>query len=64
MSDDLDGLIAELDRTAARLRAGELDAAEAASLVDRCAELAGRLGAELDARARAAGPDPGQETLL
>jgi hypothetical protein len=66
MSDDtLDTLIRELEATAERLRAGELEPADAAALVERCAELAARVGTELDARARAAGePGPGQETLL
>ena len=37
---------------------------EAAELVERCAELAGRLGAEIDSRARVAGEAEGQERLL
>ena len=58
---DLDSLIRELETVAERLRAEQLDPNEAAELVDRCAELAGRLGGELDARGRAA---EGQERLL
>ena len=58
---DLDSLIRELETVSARLRAEQLDPNEAAELVDRCAELAGRLGGELDARGRAA---EGQERLL
>ena len=57
MSPDLEALIAELDGAAARLRAGELDAGEAADLVERCAELAGRIGAELDRAGREAERD-------
>jgi len=58
---DLDTLIRELESLAARLRAEQLDQAEAAELVERCAELAARIGGELDARGRAA---EGQERLL
>jgi exonuclease VII small subunit len=58
-------IVDELERAAARLRSGELDAKEAADLVERCAELAARLGAELEAMARKGeGGSPGQETLL
>ena len=46
---------------AERLRSEQLEPAEAAELVERCAELAGRVGGELDARGRAA---EGQERLL
>jgi hypothetical protein len=58
---DLDELIRELESTAERLRSEQLEPAEAAELVDRCAELAARVGGELDARGRAA---EGQERLL
>ena len=64
---DLDELIRELDESAARLRAGELDAVQAAELVERCAELAARVGAELDRAGREAerdAPAEGQEQLL
>jgi hypothetical protein len=54
----------ELEAAAARLRSGELDPAEAAELVERCAELAGRLGSEVDAESRAASETEGQERLL
>jgi hypothetical protein len=62
----LDTLVEELEQTAARLRSGELDGDAAAAAVERCAELASRVGAELDlqARAAAAGEPPGQERLL
>ena len=64
---DLDGLIRELEESAAQLRAGELDAVQAAELVERCAELAARVGAELDRAGREAerdAPAEGQEQLL
>jgi hypothetical protein len=58
-------LVRELEEAAAKLRGGELDAADAADLVERCAELAARLGGELERLARAGeGSSPGQETLL
>jgi hypothetical protein len=58
---DLDELIRELESVAERLRSEQVEPAEAASLVERCAELAARVGGELDARGRAA---EGQERLL
>jgi hypothetical protein len=58
---DLDSLIRELESTADRLRREEIPADEAADLVERCAQLAARVGGELDARGRAA---EGQERLL
>ena len=63
---DLDRAVAELRDSAERLRAGEVEGDEAAALVERCADLAARVGAELDRQARAAATDPlpGQETLL
>jgi hypothetical protein len=67
MNPDLDTLTRELGEAARRLREGEIDAAEAAALVERCAELAGRLGAELDRAARQVErdePADGQEQLL
>jgi hypothetical protein len=63
---ELDDAIAELRSAAARLRSGEIEPDEAAALVERCAELAARVGAELDRRA-SADPDDlpaGQERLL
>lgn len=63
----LDQLVAELEAAATRLRSGELEREEAAQLVEQCAELATRVGAELDREAREAGAKgerPGQETLL
>ena len=67
MTPDLDALISQLDAAAARLRSGEIDPEEAAELIERCAELAGRLGAELDRAAREVEREPaaeGQEQLL
>ena len=64
---DLDKLVTELEQAAAQLRAGELEREQAAQLVEQCAELAARLGSELDREAREAasrGERPGQETLL
>jgi hypothetical protein len=58
---ELDELIAGLEEIAQRLRTGQLDPDEAAQLVDRCAELAGRVGSGLDAAAR---ETEGQERLL
>jgi hypothetical protein len=62
--DSVEGLAEELEAVAERLRSGTLDQDEAATLVERCAELAGRLGAEIDTRARVAGEAEGQERLL
>ena len=66
MTDKLDGLVAELEAAAAGLRSGELGSDEAAELVERCAQLAVRIGGELDSESRAASEagDPGQERLL
>jgi hypothetical protein len=62
----LDDLVAELESVASRLRSEGIEPAEAAELVDRCAQLAARVGAELDAQGRAAesGGDTDQGTLL
>jgi hypothetical protein len=61
----LEDLVQELEGAAEQLRGGELDSAEAADLIERCAELAARLGGELEALARKGeGGSPGQETLL
>jgi hypothetical protein len=61
----LDDLVRELEQAAERLRSQELDSAAAADLIERCAELAARLGGELEALARKGeGGSPGQESLL
>jgi hypothetical protein len=61
---EADALSRELEEVATRLRSGEIETAEAAELVERCAELAARIGAELDAQSRAASETEGQERLL
>jgi exonuclease VII small subunit len=63
-TDALEQLIGELEDVAQRLRSGDLAPDEAAELVQRSADLAGRLGSELDARGRSAGRLEGQERLL
>jgi hypothetical protein len=60
----LEDLVAELEAVADKLRAEAIDADEAAALVERCADLAQRIGAEIDARSRTAGEAEGQERLL
>ncbi len=65
MTPELEELVAELENTADQLRAGDLSPEDAAAAVERCAELAARVGATLDAQARE--PDealPGQGELL
>jgi hypothetical protein len=52
--DRLDELVERLERTAAELRSGALDADRAAALVDECARAAADAGVELDRRVRAA----------
>ena len=64
MSDRLGSLVEELESLAARLRSGELESSTAAELVERCAELAAGIGAELESRGRAAQESQGQERLL
>jgi hypothetical protein len=61
---ELEALVAELEGVAARLRSGEVERAQAAELVERCAELAGRIGSALDDRSREAEEAEGQERLL
>ena len=60
----LEELAAELEAVADKLRAEAIDGDEAADLVERCAELAQRIGMEIDARSRSAGEAEGQERLL
>ena len=65
MSDTgLEELAAELEVVADKLRSDAIDPEEAAHAVERCAELAQRIGAEIDARSRSAGEAEGQERLL
>ena len=64
---ELADLVAQLEQTAARLRQGDLDREEAAALVERCADLANRVGAQLEREARDAASGEGsgaQEQLL
>jgi len=51
--DRLDALVERLEHIAAELRAGELQPARAATLVEECAGLAADASAELDRRVRA-----------
>ena len=60
----LTALAEELEAVADKLRADAVDADEAADLVERCAETAARLGAEIDSRARDVSESEGQERLL
>ena len=62
--DSLGQLAEELEAIVDKLRADAVDADEAADLVERCAEMAARLGSEIDARARGAAESEGQERLL
>ena len=62
--DSLAGLADELEAVADKLRADAVDSDEAADLVERCAEMAARIDAEIDARARGAAESEGQERLL
>jgi hypothetical protein len=62
--DSLTALAEELEAVADKLRADAVDADEAADLVERCAEMAARISAEIDARARGAVESEGQERLL
>jgi hypothetical protein len=64
VSAELDALVDELEAAAVRLRSGKLNADEAAALVDRCAELAARIGSGLDTAGREASHGEGQERLL
>jgi hypothetical protein len=62
----LDALIDDLERTADRLRAGDIEPAEASAVVESLAQKASEIGAALEREARttAPGEPPGQETLL
>jgi hypothetical protein len=64
-SEQLDNLVVQLEQLAGQLRDGDLPPEGAAAAVERCAELAAQIGAQLDALARE--PEetiPGQEELL
>jgi hypothetical protein len=60
--DALEGLIGRLEVAAEQLRSGDLSTDAAATLVEECAVLANRAGAELERRVHA--PARGQGTLL
>lgn len=64
--EQLDDLIARLERAAEQLRSGELSPDAAATMVEDCASLATQAAAELERRTRAevSAPAPGQDTLL
>jgi len=65
-TEDLDDMIARLERAAEQLRSGELSPDAAATIVEDCAALATQAAAELDelSRAEASAPPPGQDSLL
>ncbi len=52
MDADVDELIERLERSAERLRADDLPAADAARMIEECAELAVQASTELERRAR------------
>jgi hypothetical protein len=60
----LEPLIVRLERSAARLRAGDLPAEQAAELVEECARLAAEAANELDREVRAADVHVGAEDQL
>ena len=60
----LEELAEELEAVADKLRSGAIDPDEGAALVERCAELAQRIGAEIDSRSRSADGAEGPERLL
>jgi hypothetical protein len=64
--EQLDDLIARMERAAEQLRSGECSPDAAATLVEDCATLAAQAAAELEqlTRAEVPGPAPGQDTLL
>ena len=61
-TDPLEGLIERLEVAAEQLRSGDLSTDAAATLVEECAVLANRAGAELERRMHA--PPRGQGSLL
>ena len=62
----LEALSRRLEEAAGRLRADDVEPAEAKRLAGECAELAAEAAVELDRTSRGDGPDaaPGQEELL
>lgn len=65
-TEQLDDLIARLERAAEQLRSGEISVDAAATLVEDCAAIATEASAELERQARsiASAPPPGQDSLL
>jgi hypothetical protein len=65
-AENLDDLIARLERAAEQLRSGELSPDAAATMVEDCAMLATQAASELEqlTRAEASAPPPGQDSLL
>jgi polyhydroxyalkanoate synthesis regulator phasin len=61
MTERLAELTERLERTAARLRAGDLPPDEAAALIDDCARQAAEAAVELDRQVRAAADAPGDD---
>jgi hypothetical protein len=64
--EQLDDLIARMERAAEQLRSGECSPDAAATVVEDCATLAAQAVVELEelTRAEASAPAPGQDTLL
>ena len=64
--EQLEDLIARLERAAEQLRSGELSPDAAATMVEDCASLATQAATELEqlTRAELSTPAPGQDTLL
>jgi hypothetical protein len=62
--DQLDVLIARLERAGEQLRSGDLSADAAATLVEECAVLAGEASVELERRARVEESTGAQGSLL
>jgi uncharacterized protein Yka (UPF0111/DUF47 family) len=64
--EQLDDLIARMERAAEQLRSGECSPDAAATVVEDCATLAAQAAAELEelTRAEASARAPGQDTLL
>ncbi len=65
-AEQLDDMIARLERAAEQLRSGELSPDAAATVVEDCAALATQAASELEqlSRAEASAPPPGQDSLL
>jgi hypothetical protein len=62
--EEIDRIVARLERAAAELRSGEIDAERAAALVDECARLANQAGAELDRQIRGADTGPAGQLAM